>query len=168
MARFIGLSAKPPEQSEQKLADALGSLDDNWTVLHSVSWQSLRNGREGDGEADFVLVHPRYGLIVVEVKGGGIETSLGKWTSRNRYGAVNDIKNPYEQAKDSKHALLEWLKTRLGEFKPSIAHAVCFPDMLDLPALGPSARPEITWSREDLKNIGPAVGRTIRHWEMSV
>ncbi len=166
MARFIGLSQNISERSEQKVADALSTLDDNWTILHSISWQSIRNGREGDGEADFALVHPRYGIIIVEVKGGGISTSLGKWTSRNRYGVVNDIKNPYQQATDSKHALLEWLRSRLGEFKPSILHAVCFPDMSDLPALGPAANPEITWSRDDLKNIGAAVGRTIRHWEM--
>src|SRR5438128_2624084 len=64
----------PPEEprSERRVHQALaGALDDRWTVLHSVGWQSERFGRPGDGEADFVLLSRR-GVIVLEVKGGAV------------------------------------------------------------------------------------------------
>src|SRR5665811_400775 len=58
-------SEKPPYRALEQLADP-------WRVFHSVAWQSLRKGRQGDGEADFVPIHHRHGLIVIEAKGGSI------------------------------------------------------------------------------------------------
>ncbi|MDH3378647.1 MAG: NERD domain-containing protein, partial [Gammaproteobacteria bacterium] len=55
--------------SEKKICAALADLNPAWTILWSVSWQGERNNREGDGEADFVLINPNHGVIVLEVKG---------------------------------------------------------------------------------------------------
>ena len=38
--------------SEKAVFAALTKLADPWHVFHSVAWQSLRNGKQGDGEAD--------------------------------------------------------------------------------------------------------------------
>jgi len=65
--------------SEISVFRSLTRLNDHWRVFHSVVWQSARRGRQADGEADFVLLHPRYGLLVLEVKGGRVDIVDGSW-----------------------------------------------------------------------------------------
>jgi hypothetical protein len=80
--------ANPPERSpssELRVRDALRGLDDRWRIFHQVVWQSRRNGREADGEADFVLLHPSGGLLVLEVKGGRVGIEDGDWYSIDRF-----------------------------------------------------------------------------------
>lgn len=165
MARYIGLKEDDPkEDSERRVATALRSLPDDWIVLHHVCWQSKRGGRQGDGEADFVLLHPKRGLLVLEVKGGGIEIHDGRWSSINRRGERNDIKNPYEQATASKHALLGWLNEHGLAGRVRIGHAVAFPHMLVLPNVGPSGPPEISFILSDLEAISTTIDRCFAHW----
>jgi hypothetical protein len=167
MARYFGTgSDEPGEASERRVALALKGLSDDWTVLHHVSWQSRRDGRQGDGEADFIVLHPSKGLLVIEVKGGGIEIRNGRWWSTDRFGQSHEIKNPYEQALASKYALLGWLKHEGLQDHIRVGHAVAFPHLGDLPALGPVATPEITWTARDLPKIGSVVERTRAHWQL--
>ena len=157
--------AVPP--SERKVHHALQLLDDPWQVFHGIAWQSPRNGRQGDGEADFVLLHPQAGLIVLEVKGGGIRVAGGKWTSDGAAGR-HGIKNPYEQATASQHALVGFLR----DADPKLpfldaGHAVAFPDVGGAGGLGPAASPAITLSRGDLTDAGAFVDRVVTHWDLS-
>ncbi len=45
-------------------------LSDEYTVFHSVRWlvRDIHAGAR-DGEADFVVAHPRAGILVIEAKG---------------------------------------------------------------------------------------------------
>ena len=129
---------------------ALRRLPDPWRVFHSVAWTGMRDGRPSDGEADFVLLHPEHGLVVVEVKGGGVRLEAGKWFSYGREGKKK-IKNPYRQATDSKHSLVSYLKGSKADFPYLPAgHAVTFPDLTGKPEFGPDAPPSITITRSDL------------------
>lgn len=167
MARYIGLgSDEPIEDSERRVADALRRLPDGWIVLHHVSWQSKRGGRQGDGEADFIILHPRKGLVVVEVKGGGIDVEHGRWMSTDRFGKRHYIKNPFEQAIASKHALVGWLRDHGLGSRVRVGHAVIFPNMDAIPALGPAAPPQITFSKADLLDVDAAVTRCLAHWSL--
>lgn len=148
--------------SEKKLLSALKVLSGDWRIYAHVLWQSIRNGRQGDGEADFVALHPRWGLLVVEVKGAGISIERGAWFTTNNEGRFR-IKNPYEQAVVSKHALIRFL-TDLGMSHVPVNHAVCFPDDSDSGQLGTYGVPEITWWRSDLRDIVKAVERCVAHW----
>ncbi len=71
---------------------------------------------------------------MVEVKGGGIryDAASGGWFSRDRTGAEHRLKrDPFEQAKDAKHRLLEVLRDR-PRWPPAwgpFGHAVWFPDV---------------------------------------
>jgi hypothetical protein len=158
----------PPgaEGSELKVRTALESLPDDWIVLHQVRWQSVRNGRPGDGEADFVLVNRNHGMLVVEVKGGGVRLDAGRWSSIDRHGSEHRTKDPFEQATSSKHALVSYLKQRGVSTLPA-GHLVVFPDLGTLTGLGPAAPSEITWTRTDLRSASEALVRTIRHWGLS-
>lgn len=133
-------------------------------MFHSVRWQSIRGGREGDGEADFLLLHKDVGVIVLEVKGGSISVTNGDWTSTNASGTYA-IKNPFTQAVVSKYALLEFLKKRSPPLDSVfISHAVVFPDIevpLPLGTFGP--RP-IILDRTDLARSEQSLRRVVEHW----
>lgn len=167
MARYIGLgSDEPIEDSERRVADALRRLPEGWTVLHHVSWQSKRGGRQGDGEADFIVFHPRKGMVVFEVKGGGITIERGRWVTTDRFGVRHDIKNPFEQATASKHALVGWLQDRGLGSRIRVGHAVVFPHMDTLPFLGPAAQPQISLGKQELISIESAMSRCLSHWSL--
>lgn len=151
--------------AERKMLSLFAELPDPWRVLHSVSWQAPRDGRQGDGEADFVLVHPRHGLLVVEVKGGAVDVIDGQWQSVDRHGTAHPIKNPYEQAVASKHALVRFLRQSMPDLHVPIQHAVALPD-IEAHGLGPIASPAITWDVRSTKDIASAVDATVAHWSM--
>jgi hypothetical protein len=168
MAEYFGLGAdEPDEQSEKLVAEYLKALPSPWVVLHHVSWQGLRNGRQGDGEADFVLIHPQHGVLVVEVKGGGVHLDRGRWCSTDRFGHVHTIKNPYEQATSSKHALIGWLSGFKFGPKIRVGHAVIFPHHPRLPNLGPAATPAISMALPELAKIEASVLQCVRHWQLA-
>ena len=100
--------------SERIVRRASEQLDEPWTVLHSVAWLSP-DGPQNDGEADFVFFHPEWGLVVAEVKGGReILLERGNWFSVDRHGDRHAIRNPFEQARRSKHALARFVRGQLG------------------------------------------------------
>lgn len=168
MARYLGLGSDIPlEASERLVAEYLRALSDEWTVLHHVAWQSRRGARQGDGEADFVLLHPKKGILVLEVKGGGIRLENGRWRSEDRFGQLHDIKNPFEQATVSKYALIAWLQSRNLDHLVRVGHCVAFPNLNTVPFLGPAAPREITWAQGDLSNIEIAANRVVQHWSLT-
>jgi hypothetical protein len=124
----------PLRSTECRVYDALREqLSDSWSVFYSRPWLGLTpEGREVDGEADFVLAHPARGLLAIEVKGGAVSRDgrTDTWTSKDRHGIVHNIKNPVKQARDSKYQLLEKLKKHSlwpGRFV-RIEYAVLLPD----------------------------------------
>ncbi len=80
-----------------------------------------------DNEMDFVLYHPRYGIVVVEVKGGRIRHTEGKFFSLNRFDELFPIKNPFQQALVWKSRFLLQLKQQ--RLRVPVCHAVCFPSV---------------------------------------
>lgn len=134
-----------------------------------MAWQSRKEGWTRDGEADFVIAHPDFGVLVFEVKGGGVsfDAQSGQWTTMDRYGESFAI-NPVEQARKSHYTLLDKLKD-LPEWDSNrfltIGHAVCFPDVvignkplkLDLPR-------EIIVDHNDLQKIDETIQRLFEYW----
>jgi len=106
-------------------------LPDDIVVVHGARWVGERDGRRGeDGEADFVILHPRAGVLVLEAKAAEIRRDgpAGRWLQGQGHNA-HEIRDPMQQAEDSKHAL-----RRLFGQMPGIAgrnvhvvHGVAFP-----------------------------------------
>lgn len=166
MARFYpGAPPAHSPSSECKVREYLAPVDD-LVVLHSVAWQSRRAGRQSDGEADFVLLVPNHGVLVLEVKGGDIEVFDGRWYSTGADHVRHAIKNPFEQAKDSKYALLAFFKdvdpplTRIP-----IVHGAVFPDIIVEGMIGFDAPRAIVLDRQDLSNPSKSIERMFLHWE---
>lgn len=120
--------------AEVRVYDRLAAvLDDNFTVFYSSPWLGTDHlGNERDGECDFMIAHPRMGYLTLEVKGGGIsfDPAERQWWSTDRDGFRFRIKDPVEQARSAKHALLAKLKaTRHWQDRwIHNSHGVVFPD----------------------------------------
>src|SRR5437868_2219858 len=101
-------------------------------VVHSLALlKRLRPGRMIDGEADFVVFDPTRGMLVIEVKGGGIEHDPERgWSSTDRQGQLHAISDPFWQASTNKHELARFIgEAKEWKFGPvPSGHAVLFPD----------------------------------------
>lgn len=159
----------PKRNAEKKVFDALSGLGSSFVIFYSVAWQSRKDGYTRDGEADFVIAHPDLGVLVLEVKGGGVayDSVTGQWTTTDRYGESFVI-DPVEQAKKSHYTLLDKFKD-LPEWDSNrfltIGHAVCFPDVpfsnkdlrLDMPR-------EIVIDYDDLNQMEAKIQRIFEHY----
>ncbi len=127
-------------ESERVVFDCLrDGLSEAWTVFHSFVFRCPKScgaSEMRDAEIDFLLYRPQKGLLVLEVKGGGISHQNGKWFQDGM-----EI-NPIRQALLNKYSLQEVLRKRFKyAFDCKLAHAVCFPSFLRLETLPPEARP---------------------------
>lgn len=101
------------------------SLSDDFYVYHSFSFIEKKETFK-EGEADLVIFHKQRGLLILEIKGGDISIENGQWLSANKQGKYA-IKNPFDQARKAKHALLNKIHTKYNFFV-EIGYGVCFPN----------------------------------------
>lgn len=103
-------------------------LSDKWTVFYSLRW--IKNEKtyinQSEGEADFILINPEYGVMILEVKGGHVSCINGQWTSISQNNIKSYIKDPEKQADISKYELLS--KFRSQNINAYVTTGVCFPD----------------------------------------
>jgi hypothetical protein len=147
------------------LRDQLGN---DYTVLHSYPW--LRPWRDEallEGEADFVVIHPQRGILVLEVKGGDVRLDGTRWV-RDTSNGPRPIQDPFTQARRNMHALLDIIGERSGKRlrKDDITHgyAVVFPhfDYEGLPP--PSADKAIVISRKNCLEMAQAIEVAYNAW----
>src|SRR6266545_7978774 len=115
MARMIPDAPAPGTESRVELRTFERLRDETdaaFVAFHHVAWlvPSAR-GAPAQGEADFVVAHPKLGVAVLEVKGGGIgfDATTGNWHSRGRDGS-HVIKDPFDQARRSSFRLRDALR----------------------------------------------------------
>lgn len=130
------------------------NLDDNYVVFHSAWWQSIKFIVQ-DREADFIIVHPEQGILIIEAKSGIISYNHldKKWFQNNKELKIS----PFKQARNIKFRFLDFL-TRFTEFEKKdfiIGQSVTFTDIDDIERGLPSEAPsEILLLRSDLnRNI---------------
>ena len=133
MAIFYRKSSKVG--SEKSVKSLLReNLSDDWHIFQGIPLDTKR----ADGEIDFLLLHKSVGAIVLEVKGGKIETELNndnvaQWYSINTQNVKNKIKDPYQQALDQSYKLSNYIKnTKTLMYNMNIVSAVAFPDIKEL------------------------------------
>ncbi|UCZ57120.1 NERD domain-containing protein/DEAD/DEAH box helicase [Desulfurispirillum indicum] len=99
-------------------------------VYHSLTYR----GQDGFGEMDFVLLHPRHGMMIWEVKGGGVSRREGRWYSIDRHGNEHSIHDPLAQLGRAQGALVNQINQQINRpgqnplLVPVGRHLV-FPDM---------------------------------------
>jgi len=145
-------------------------LGNDFYVFHSVAWIGIRRNSDhpSDGEIDFIIAHPRMGILLLEVKGGLIgRDEHNCWYSIRRDRTTVGIKNPVGQVKDNKFALLRKLES-LPNWQgpiPTLGHAVAFPDgVVDDSQIGYDMPPEIILFHENLTDLDGWVRRCMKFW----
>ena len=90
-------------RAEVEIYNLLNDFDDAWTVLYSARWTGKPNEHNPnpDGEADFIVMHPRHGILVLEAKGGRIAFNGHYWTQNGR----ELEKSPFDQANHNKYVI---------------------------------------------------------------
>lgn len=144
-------------------------LDDRCLVLHSVNWIRTTGDKPQDGEADFVVFDPDDGITVIETKGGGIgfDPSKGEWYSIDRHDARHKIKDPFQQAKSEKYAILDQLNADRSwrRRRVHIGHAVFFPNVSDVSRLvSPQSPLQIMGGRNDLPDFSRWLSQVQAYW----
>ena len=145
-------------------------LSEDFTVLHSYLW--LRPWRDkgalAEGETDFVILHRRHGLLVLEVKGGkGIYHDGQQWYRDSSRGPIT-FRDPFHQARRNMHALLDIVEERSegrvtkGDF--AYGYAVAFPHVDYEGDPPPHADRAIVISRRHLPSMDRAVLTAFKAW----
>ena len=170
MAIFIP-SIKPEDfnnsYGEREVYEALRSLNDKYTVFYSLSWVGVNDSRT-IGEADFVILHPDKGILVIEVKSGEIEYKNGEWIQTNTRTKVAKRINPLGQARKSQFELLDRLyKADINFSHPMMCYCAWFPSV-EIPegmALPMEAAREILLDKKSLDNPEKAIDACFAYWE---
>lgn len=129
MKLIPGKPHKTKSNAELKVFDMLAASE--FADHHPKAFHSLlltKHDSKRVGEADFVVVSI-YGIYVLEVKGGTIKYSDGKWTTSGRNG-TDQIQDPFHQANTAVHAIANKINDFLSPNKVRypIGYAVVCPD----------------------------------------
>jgi len=143
--------------AERKVFDILKECfvnENSFVAFHSFNLTEHEKKRVG--EADFIILC-KYGVFVLEVKGGGISHENGYWFTSNSHGKHSIGEGPFKQANGAMFAIERKIKLdrRFSSLKLPIGFGVIFPDC--------------TWSQQgaewdraticDTKNL-----RNFEHW----
>jgi hypothetical protein len=146
---------------ERAVHEALRALPSRVFVFHSLRWiRTPGTGRAVQGEGDFVVFDPERGVLVIEVKSGGIRVEAGCWYQRNLSTLVEErMQDPVAQADRSRWFLIQHLKQRLAASAHCpVYHAVWFPScQFPRRGLPPDLHPEMVLDAESLASPAEAV-----------
>lgn len=163
-----------PSQAEARVYRALRDhLPQTYIVFFQVGWILRREEAQArDGETDFLVCHPDYGYLCVEVKGGGVgfDADTGEWYSIDRYRQKHSIKNPVSQSLNAKYSIRTklneqqaWRDLSLGNVLRG--HAVFFPDLGDAHLLSRPDMPSVLiGSAGDLQDPRTWVDNAFQYW----
>ncbi len=161
--------ARLEHTSEEPVYVALrDQLGPDYVVLHSYPWlRPWRDEALAEGEADFVVIHPERGVLVLEVKGGDVRHDGVRWFRDSATGP-REFKDPFRQAQRNMHALLDVVRERSGGKirRDDLAHgyAVVFPHLDYAGAPPPHADKAIIISRCHLAEMAHAIETAYAAW----
>ena len=160
----------PKRSAEMRVFQCLNELPDPYEIFYSLTWQAYsENNGFFESEADFIIVHPDKGVIILEVKGGSIlyKAEEDQWYSRDREGTYHKIKDPVAQARNSHYEIKKKLEQLPGwpKRKLNIWHAVCFPHIFlkSTQSLKADLPREAILDSDDLDDITTSVNRLFAH-----
>ncbi len=105
--------------AEQKVYDALSGLPNDFIIFHSVNWVRKNVSHEFTWyENDFLILHPKFGILVLEVKGGIISCENGLIHQKNsithQEHILDEGNDPFSQAKRGKFYFRNLLYSKMN------------------------------------------------------
>ncbi len=161
------------QPGERCVAESLcAQLPPEVVIFHSYPWlrpeRHERTGKETlqEGEADFVIVHPRFGYLVVEVKGGHVyfDQRTTRWERR---GARHQMKDPFAQAAKNMHVIEDLAQSRYFKHDLPFVRGYCvvFPDCEWTGTTPPGAVNQNLFAASDLGRLGTRIETLFRSFD---
>ena len=158
------VAADNPSTAEKRFfARMRDGLSNDWAVVHSLGLA----GHPGKpwAEIDFVLVGPP-GVFCLEVKGGRIDRTDGRWTFTDHLGRrTTKTQGPFEQVGSASGALTRYLVARLPWMQQvTMGYGVVTPD-IQFRVAGPDIEPAVLYDvRDEAKPVSLYVDRLAVYW----
>ncbi|TPK87368.1 NERD domain-containing protein [Mesorhizobium sp. B2-4-17] len=155
--------------SEADIARAMQKgLPAGFLVMHSLPWVNPARDDIGEpareGEADFLILHRHYGLMILEVKGGEI-TLKGRVWYRHVKSGLKEITDPVRQAHRSLWTFKKRIEHICGKVvadQTFISVAVAFPHCLFKDNPPPDLPADAILTMDDMDSIEAAILRAYR------
>lgn len=169
MARMIPHTISPDMRTKYKVPDSeirvfeeLSKLPDEYVCVWSVPWAD-NELRHRTGEVDFLIIHPKFPLTVLEVKGGKLSCQHGKWS--RLIGANPEVADsPIDQAYKNREVLVQKILRMPGiqskDFMPSAA-VVVLTDTSRASLVGDPAFYHFVLTIEDFGNFRERLEKTM-------
>ena len=134
------------------------------TAFHSLNL--THHAYKRFGEIDFLIVG-RPGILVLEVKGGGVACHAGIWEYWGRSGEIHaSPEGPFRQAQSALHGLMHKIQGGLPASVWShftLGYGVVFPDC-DWAQAGSEWDPEMLADARDSRNLEVWLTRLFEYW----
>ena len=144
-------------------------LSDDFSVFYSIRWFRNINGEKETSECDFLIFHPNYGYITIEVKGGvSIEVQGDEWKildfhSSDSYRVLR--RSPFKQAEESMYYFKEYYEENFaGFYNGTYGFAVAFPFYSIKQNIGVSYPKFLIIDKESLDNLEDRIIDIFKYW----
>ena len=151
-----------PNSREDIMFEALKKLSDEYFVFHSFSIVSVVDATVHESETDFVVFHPKKGILCIEAKAGRVNCEQGIW----KYGSGIEMSHggPFNQAAQNKWKLKKYIEqVGLGSVldRCKLMHAVWFPSVdkqhIDRIPFPPEADKRLTLTMDSMNDIESSI-----------
>lgn len=139
----------------------------DWIVLYSL--RIPEHVSLIDGEEDFVVLAPNYGLFALEVKGGRLHVdNEGNWHFIDRNDNEN-IKNvgPFQQADKASYSIQKYIKNHAANktlARVIFGYGVMFPD-IEFNQPSEEWAQDMVFDSNDHESVGNFIRRLSKYWQ---
>ncbi|WP_270641911.1 NERD domain-containing protein [Paraclostridium sordellii] len=144
-------------------------LSDDFSVFYSIRWFKNIKGEKETSECDFLIFHPNYGYITIEVKGGvRIEVQEDEWRildslSSDSYRVLR--RSPFKQAEESMYYFRDYYEENFaGFYKGTYGFAVALPFYNIKEDIGISYPKFLIIDKDSLGNLEERIFEIFRYW----
>ncbi|QYE99107.1 NERD domain-containing protein [Paraclostridium sordellii] len=144
-------------------------LSDDFSVFYSIRWFRNIKGEKETSECDFLIFHPNYGYITIEVKGGvRIEVQEDEWRildslSSDSYRILR--RSPFKQAEESMYYFRDYYEENFaGFYKGTYGFAVALPFYNIKEDIGISYPKFLIIDKDSLGNLEERIFEIFRYW----
>ena len=144
-------------------------LSDDFRVFYSIRWFKNVNGQKETSECDFLVFHPNYGYITIEVKGGvSLEIQGDEWRildshSSDSYRVLR--RSPFKQAEESMYYFKDYYEENFaGFYRGTYGFAVALPFYNINQDIGISYPSFLVLDKDSMNNLEEKIIEIFKYW----